>query len=263
MRQLKRIPIADLRPDPEQPRKSFDEAALLALADNMKQHGQAVPLIVHDGIILDGERRWRASSLVNGLTALDALVLEARPSATELHLLQMSLDVHRSNLTAMERSDFLYRIKQENNWSISELAEKLNMKQPLVTKLLKFQDGCDELRAALNTGTIDQDKAYAIIGGETDHAKQRELLKQASSLTREQVRVKARSGGEPVELKTSVARFPLPSGTVVTVQGRKLSLGDVILAITQALRELKRGQADHFDVATMMNVMRDRSRAGR
>ena len=261
MRQLKRIAITDLRPDPEQPRKSFDEACLLALAENMKQHGQLIPLIVYDGIILDGARRWRAASLVSGLATLDALVLETRPSAAELRLVQISLDDHRSNLTAIERSDFLVKIKQENNWSISELVEKLNMKQPLVSKLLKFNEGCPELREALHSG-LDQDKAYAICL-EPDHAKQRELLKHVRDLNREQLRQKARSGGKPVELKTALARFPLPSGTVVSVQGRKLALGDVILAITEALRELKRGQAEHFDVATMMSVMRDRSRAGK
>jgi ParB family chromosome partitioning protein len=47
MRELKRIPISSLRPDPDQPRQHFDEAELLALAENMKEHGQQVPVIVY------------------------------------------------------------------------------------------------------------------------------------------------------------------------------------------------------------------------
>lgn len=47
MRELKRVPISSLRPDPDQPRKEFSEAELLALAENMKEHGQQIPVIVY------------------------------------------------------------------------------------------------------------------------------------------------------------------------------------------------------------------------
>jgi ParB/RepB/Spo0J family partition protein len=208
-------------------------------------------------VLLDGARRWRAAPLA-GIHELDAIVLASRPSPTELRLLQMSLDAHRASLSAMERSDFLARLKRENNWSISELAEKLSIKQPLVTKLLKFQDGCEDVRSALHTGLVDQDKAYTICQ-EPDHDKQRELLKRANDLTREQLRQKARSNGQAVDLKASVARFPLPGGVMVSVQGRKMNLGGAIEAMLGVVKELKKGQADHWDITTAMRVLRDRA----
>jgi ParB/RepB/Spo0J family partition protein len=259
MRQLKRVQVSDLRADPNQPRKRFEEATELALAQNLKQFGLQVPLIVFDGMILDGERRWRAAQLV-GITELEVIELTTRPTATELRLLQMSLDAHRANLTAIERSDFLVRMKAENNWSITDLAEKLSMKQPLVSKLLKYQDACEELRAALGSGQIDQDKAYTICQ-EPDHHKQRELLDRSGDLTREQLRQATRHDGQPVELKTMIARFLLPANTVVTVQAkRKLSASDLISALSQTVKELKAGQASGLDVLTTMHVMADRSR---
>src|SRR5580704_6155636 len=103
MRELKRILVSCLRPDPDQPRKQFGEAELLALAKNMKQFGQQVPLIVFDKMLMDGERRWRAAPLV-GIAELDVIELPARPTATELRLLQISLDVHRASLSPMDRS---------------------------------------------------------------------------------------------------------------------------------------------------------------
>jgi ParB family chromosome partitioning protein len=56
MREFKRLPIASLRPDPDQPRKTFDEAELRALAESMKQHGQQVPVIVYEEEIPEPER---------------------------------------------------------------------------------------------------------------------------------------------------------------------------------------------------------------
>jgi ParB family chromosome partitioning protein len=259
MRELKRVPISSLLPDPDQPRKQFDETELLALGNNMKRIGQQVPAITWDKTILDGERRWRAAQLV-GIAELDVIVLATRPTVTELRLLQMCIDAHRASLSPIERSDFLARIKQENNWSVQELAERLSMKQPLVTKLLKFRDGCEELRAALHAGQIDQDKAYTICQ-EPDHGRQCELLKRAGDLTREQMRQKARNNGDSVELKASVARFPLPTGILVTVQGRKMTLACAIDAMLETVKELKKGQSEHWDITTAMRVMRDRAHA--
>jgi ParB/RepB/Spo0J family partition protein len=211
-------------------------------------------------ILVDGERRWQAAPFA-GIKELDAVVLPRRPSPTELRVLQMSLDVHRTSLSAMERSDFLARIKAENNWSISELAEKLSMKQPLVTKLLKFQPACDELQAALRAGTVDQDKGYTI-AQIPDHDKQRQLLNRAADLSREQIRQLARSDFPAVELKASVVRLPLPGGVLVTVRGRKMTLDDVLNAMRLTIKQLKKGQADGLDITTVSKVFADRASAG-
>jgi ParB/RepB/Spo0J family partition protein len=259
MREFKRIAVSALQPDLDQPRKDFDEAGLLALGQSVKEYGQQIPLIVHGKTILDGERRWRAAQLA-GIDELDVIVLSTRPTATELRLLQMSIDAHRASLSPIERSDFLARIKQENNWSVQELAERLSMKQPLVTKLLKFRDGCEELRAALHAVQIDQDKAYTICL-EPDHSKQRELLRQAGDFTREQLRQKTRNGDRPVELKAAVARFALPTGMCITVQGKKVTLAGAIEAMLEAVKELKKGQAEHWDITTAIRVMRDRAKS--
>ena len=258
MRELKRVTVSGLKPDPDQPRKQFDESELLALGQSMKQHGQQVPIILCGSTIIDGERRWRAAQTA-GISELDAVVLASRPTATELRLLQMSIDAHRVCLSSMERSEFLARIRQENNWSVSELADKLSMKQPLVTKLLKLQAGCEEVRTAVHAG-LDVDKAYTICQ-ETDHDKQRALLKDVSDLTREQLRQKAKSPGGPVDLKASIARFPLPKGFLVTVQGPRMSLSGAVQVLQDTVKELKKALAESLDISTASKVMRDRAQA--
>jgi ParB/RepB/Spo0J family partition protein len=249
---------SSLRRNPEQPRKEFGESDLIALGQNMQKHGQQIPLIVHDDMIVDGERRWRAAQAV-GIPELDVIVMTSR-TPMALRVVQMSIDAHRSNLTAMERSDFLARIKQENGWSVQELADHLSMKQPLVTKLLKLQDACAEVRSAISSASLDIDKAYTI-SQEPDPEKQRNLLRHANDLTREQLRQKARSDGQVADLKAAVARFPLSSGVMVSVQGRKMNLSGAIDAMLEAVKELKKGQAEHWDITTAMRVMRDKAKS--
>src|SRR5258708_36550788 len=121
MQTLQWISIGNFVLDPEQPRKLFDQAGLLALGQNMKAIGQQVPVIcypVDDKYrICDGARRGLASKPV-GIEQLLALVLPQKPDAATLHIVQMSLEVHKGGLSVMERSNFLSRIRAANGWPI-------------------------------------------------------------------------------------------------------------------------------------------------
>jgi len=270
MREMKKISVADIERDTEQPRTHFQEQEVLALGQNMRAHGQQVPVIVYSLEVagsdkttkpyrlLDGERRWRAAQLA-GITELDAIVLAQRPTQTALHILQMSLEAHKQGLSAMERSALLHRIRTENNWQIGELADKLNMKQPLVSKLLAYQKLDPSIKAMLHDGTIDMEKAF-IISQEPDTAKQKELLKAATQLNREQLRQKA-NASNALSVKSSLARFPLASGFCVTVQGNEVTLSGAIGAMMEVAKELRKGQGQGLDITTAQRVMRDKAKA--
>lgn len=270
MREMKRIGVADTERDIDQPRKQFDEQELLSLGQNMLAHGQQVPVIVYCPEIapgdrfakryrlLDGERRWRGAQLA-GMAELDAIVLAEKPSQTSLHILQMSLEAHKQGLTAMERSNLLQRIRAENNWQVSELAEKLHMRQPLVSKLLAYQKLDPAIQTMLHTGELDMDKAFTI-SKEPDLSKQMELLMVASTLSREQLRHKARRVAAS-EVKLAMARFPLAAGLSVTVQGREVTLAGAIEAVLETAKELKKAQMQGLDISTTQRVMRDKAKA--
>jgi ParB family chromosome partitioning protein len=269
MREMKRIRVEDTERDGEQPRKLFDEQELLSLGQNMLAHLQQVPVIVYCPEVaatdkaarkyrlLDGERRWRACQLV-GIAELDAIVLAERPTQTALHILQMSLEAHRQSLTPMERSNLLHRIRTENNWQISELSQHLNMKQPLVSKLLSFQKLDPIVQQLLHTGGLDIEKGQ-IVSQEPDLEKQKALAKAAAKLTREELRQKAKATAAGTA-KSSFARFPLAVGLVVTVQGREVTLATAIEAMMEAVKELKKGHAQGLDITTAQRVMRDRAK---
>jgi ParB-like chromosome segregation protein Spo0J len=211
-------------------------------------------------VLVDGERRWRAASIV-GLNTLKAIVLAARPSAIELLKIRAGLDFHSERLTWGERIDLACGLQAATNCNVCELAAMLNISQSLATKLTRTHTVAPQVRKALEDSLIDFEKAY-ILSAQPDHAKQLELLGHARGLSREHLRQTTRSGGQDVQLKTSIARFALPAGVVVTVQAqRKLAVPDAIKALSQTLKELKMGQDSSFDIVTVMRVMADRSRA--
>jgi hypothetical protein len=84
---------------------------------------------------------------------------------------------------------------------------------------------------------------------------------EVNGLTREQLRQRTRGSGKTVEVKTTVARFMLPDGAVVTVHGRRLNVSGAIDALTETIKELRKGQAERWDITTAMRVMRDKAKS--
>jgi ParB/RepB/Spo0J family partition protein len=254
------VAVKDIYPDPQQPRKHFDEGYLLGLGQNMARHGQQVPVIVHaDGsrfVLLDGERRWRAAQLA-GIAELDAVVLAKKPTPVELRILQMSIDVHKVAHSLVERSDTLKRIQDETGWSVGELAERLSLKQPHVSKLLGLQRLVPSVRELVNSGGLDIEKAF-VISQEPDRDRQSALAQEAGRLSREQFRRRARNQPERPEVKVALARFMVAADRCVTVQAPSVTLGQAIDLLGEAVKELKKGLVQGLDISTQQRVMRDR-----
>jgi len=263
MYKLVRVRGTDIVRDPNQPRKDFDEADLLAIGQNILGVGQQIPLILYHAegklMLLDGERRWRGGQLV-GITEFIALVLPERPSLAQLRILQASLDVHKVSLSLMERSNLLAQIKEETGMGPTELADKLNMHQPMVSKLLSLQKLGPAVQHLLQTGALDVEKAN-LISQEPDFEKQMELATAAAHLSRDQVRAKVRNQGNGQKRQAKRAVFMLPGGVNVTVQGSAVTLESAIQSLSDALRELRRGLSQGLDIGTAQNVLRDKAKA--
>jgi ParB/RepB/Spo0J family partition protein len=260
MYQLQRIPKETFAFDPNQPRKTADRSELLALGRNMKSIGQQLPVICYPHedkqMLCDGARRVLAAGLV-GIDELLALVLPEKPDNTKLHLVQMSIEAHKVGLTPWERSCFLFAIKEENGWSVSELAEALDMKQPLVSKLLSHQRLAKPVQELLHAGKLDIEKAF-IISQEPIAERQCEMARLYAHLPRERLRQKLRPN-EPQEAKATRAKFWLAGGVSVTVQGRALSLSATIDSLLATVRELKRVQGKNGDIAAAQKLLRKKA----
>ena len=134
---IKELPISEIRPNPYQPRKNFNQEALDELAESIKNYGVFQPIIVKKSIkgydLVAGERRLRASQLA-GLTTIPAIIKEF--SDNQMREIALLENLQRENLTAIELAwaykgiiDSLH-IKQE------ELAERIGKSRSHVTNTL-------------------------------------------------------------------------------------------------------------------------------
>ena len=135
--QIVEINLSELRANPYQPRKNFDEEALNELASSIKEHGVFQPIIVKKSIkgyeIIAGERRFRASKLA-GMQTIPAIVKDF--SDEEMMQIALLENLQRENLTSIEEAKAYKSIIESMNITQDELAKKVGKSRSHVTNIL-------------------------------------------------------------------------------------------------------------------------------
>ena len=143
------LDVDKIKPDPDQPRKTFDAQKIQELADDIRQNGLIQPIIVRmDGlgsfIVVAGERRLKAVQLLKAKT-IKAII--QRYERDQLGYIQMSENIKRDDLRFYEMADFIIgRIAQGEKQST--VADKLGISKSEVTRYMTWQDAPDFLREA-------------------------------------------------------------------------------------------------------------------
>ncbi len=133
-----KAPLKDLIPDPDQPRQQFDPKSLAALAENIKERGIQVPLLVrirsvpkkggkgyeNEIVIKDGERRWRAAKLAK-LKDVPVLLAHVGPDAAQTRIDQVSVNNLRERLKPMEMAGTLHKMQTIDKLSANEIAARM------------------------------------------------------------------------------------------------------------------------------------------
>ena len=135
--QIVEINLSELRANPYQPRKNFDEEALNELASSIKEHGVFQPIIVKKSIkgyeIIAGERRFRASKLA-GVQTIPAIVKDF--SDEEMMQIALLENLQRENLTSIEEAKAYKSIIESMNITQDELAKKVGKSRSHITNIL-------------------------------------------------------------------------------------------------------------------------------
>ena len=135
--QIVEINLSELRANPYQPRKNFDEEALNELASSIKEHGVFQPIIVKKSIkgyeIIAGERRFRASKLA-GMQTIPAIIKHF--SDEEMMQIALLENLQRENLTSIEEAKAYKSIIESMNITQDELAKKVGKSRSHVTNIL-------------------------------------------------------------------------------------------------------------------------------
>ena len=163
MSQMAEIEIADIIPNPTQPRTQFDEEALDELADSIRQLGVIQPVTVKKGdggkyVIISGERRWRAAQRAD-LKTLPAYIREVDDE--NLHAMALVENIQRQDLNAIEIALGMQRLIDECNLTQDALSEKVGKKRSSVSNYLRLLKLPDEVQLALKEGLISMGHAKA------------------------------------------------------------------------------------------------------
>jgi len=174
------IPVGNIRPNPNQPRKEFDELRLQELSDSISQHGLIQPITVrHLGSqkyeLISGERRLRATKMT-GTDTIPAYVREATDNdSIALALIE---NVQREDLNSIEIAMGYQQLIDECSLTQEEVAKKVGKNRTTVTNLLRLLNLPAFIQSALKQGKISTGHARSLISI-TDERVQERLLNKA------------------------------------------------------------------------------------
>ncbi|HAH95672.1 MAG TPA: stage 0 sporulation protein J [Firmicutes bacterium] len=159
------VAIADIVPNPFQPRKEFDPEKLRELADSIQEHGLIQPLAVRkvdrQYQLIAGERRWRASKLA-GLTTVPVMLIET----DDRGLMEMALveNLQREDLNPMEAALAYRRLIDEFDLTQEEVAVRVGRSRPAISNTMRLLTLPEPVQMAVASGEISEGHARALLG---------------------------------------------------------------------------------------------------
>ncbi len=163
---VSRLPINDIEPNRDQPRKTFDEEALGELAKSIADHGVIQPLLVRpmtDGSyqLIAGERRWRASRMA-GLTEVPVVIREMSDSeAMELALVE---NLQREDLNPIEEARGFQLLMETYALTQEQAASRVGKSRPAVANAMRLLLLPDDVLQMVETGVLSAGHARALLG---------------------------------------------------------------------------------------------------
>ncbi|WP_044641411.1 ParB/RepB/Spo0J family partition protein [Risungbinella massiliensis] len=161
---IKEVSVDELRSNPYQPRRHFDEEALKELTDSVREHGIIQPIVVRKSIkgyqIVAGERRVKAAKNA-GLSTIPAVVKEySDKQMMEIALIE---NLQREDLNPIEIAVAYEKLIEELGYTQQQLAERLGISRPLVTNILRLLELPTNLQEYVSRGTLTKGHAMALL----------------------------------------------------------------------------------------------------
>lgn len=207
---LNEIEIAQIEPNPNQPRREFDQDALQELANSIREVGIIQPITlrqVEGGMyqIIAGERRWRASQLA-GLTTIPAYIRTVEDEG----VMEMALveNIQREDLNAIEVALAYQHLAETTGMTQEKISKRVGKSRAAVTNYLRLLKLPAQVQMALKNHEIDMGHARALLAIDSPSAQIKlfkEIQKQQYSVRKVEEMVQALKNGE--EIKTSKGKM--------------------------------------------------------
>jgi ParB family transcriptional regulator, chromosome partitioning protein len=164
------VPVDDIKPNPDQPRSRFDDAALTELAASIGEVGILQPIVVsrdEDGTLylIAGERRWRAARKA-GLATVPAVVRGTTGETTLVEALVENLQ--RQDLTPLEEAHAYKQLLENSGMSQEKIAERVGKSRPAVSNTLRLLQLPGQVQSMIDSGKLSAGHARALLGLEDE-----------------------------------------------------------------------------------------------
>ncbi len=201
------ISLSDISPNPNQPRKHFDEDALRELADNISRYGLLQPVVVHtkaDGSyeIVAGERRWRACRMA-GLTTIPVIIKDLTDS--EIAEIALIENLQREDLSPVEEARGYESLINQFDMTQEQVAQKVGKSRSAVANSLRLLE-LGEFLPLLENGTISAGHGRALLAIKDKAVRMEALELIKSGATVRDIEKFAKARNESAEVKPTTKK---------------------------------------------------------
>jgi ParB family chromosome partitioning protein len=252
--QIREVPVSKILPNPAQPRLSYDEESLTELAGSIREHGVLQPILVRPSgskfELIAGERRWRASGMVDRET-IPAIVVDLdEQTALEVSIIE---NLQREDVSPLEEATMFRKMTQHFGYSVRQLAQKVGKDKGYVENRLRLSDAPADIRelVSLRKDTISHAYELMKIG---DERKRRRLAKRivAGELTLARLRQVTGSAPADDDADTGAARRPRRAKTIAGQVAAQREADDALMGARSKLAE---GVDDLIDILRQPELM--------
>lgn len=191
---VKQIPLSEISPNPDQPRKTFNEKELQELSDSIKKQGVLVPIILRSVKnkpylyeIVAGERRYRAAKMA-GLTEMPALVKTLSDNnAMEIALIE---NIQRENLNPIEEAEGYKNLMEKCHYELSDVSKLIGKSESYIRNLMRINSLPDSVKQLIKEGRISASHARTIAVSDDPEQLAHDIINEKLSVAETQKHVK-------------------------------------------------------------------------
>lgn len=224
---IQEIPVGELDPNPDQPRRTFSEESIGQLADSIREQGVLQPLLVAPSaggryMIIAGERRFRAGRAA-GLETLPCIVKDIDViRQREIALIE---NLQREDLNPIEAARGIKALMDQCGYTQEKIGERLGKSRPAVANMLRLLQLPDEVTEMVKDGLLSAGHAR-VLAGIADRAEQLRLARKAvdEGLNVRQMEQLAKAAGARPKQKKTVRQLPPELGELQDKIRRKTGL---------------------------------------
>jgi ParB family chromosome partitioning protein len=239
------VELTKIRPNPDQPRKTFDEESLEELAQSIQKHGQLQPIVLKKDddedmyILAAGERRFRAHQRL-GMTHIYAVLTDG--SLDEISLIE---NVQREDLHPLELAEYLDKMMKNHSWNQVELSNVIGKARKTINEVLLLNTLPEAIKQEWRTSAASVPKSVLIQLARMDNPEEQKAFWQQAQggvLTVKAARAQRKTGTQ--KEPASVITHLITSGKGLTRKLKSLTVQDLTSDDVYQLFELRKEITD-------------------